>query len=175
MAEVASMRPDWHFVMVGPVVKISNADLPKAPNIHYLGGKQYRDLPAYMSGWQIGMLPFARSEATRFISPTKTPEYLAAGLPVVSTSITDVVNPYGVRGLAEIADTPEDMVAACERLLQVKADPKRLQAVDEFLSQNSWDLTWRKMSDLLSSVAQRDLKTPPLEVNPRHADAAQIV
>jgi UDP-galactopyranose mutase len=175
MAEVASMRPDWHFVMVGPVVKISDADLPKAPNIHYLGGKQYRDLPAYMSGWQIGMLPFARNEATRFISPTKTPEYLAAGLPVVSTSITDVVNPYGIRGLAEIADTPEDMVAACERLLQVKADPKRLQAVDEFLSQNSWDLTWRKMSDLLCSVAQRDLKTPPLEVNPRHADAAQIV
>ena len=93
-------------------MKIDPAKLPRAANIHYLGAKDYSELPAYISGWDVALLPFARNEATRFISPTKTPEYLAAGRPVVSTSIRDVVRPYGERGLARIADTPEEFVAA---------------------------------------------------------------
>ena len=91
-------RPDWQFVMIGPVVKIDPADLPRRPNIHYLGSKSYTELPHYIAGWDVALLLFARNEATRFISPTKTPEYLAAGKPVVSTSIRDVVNPYGELG-----------------------------------------------------------------------------
>ena len=93
--EVAEMRPDWSFVMVGPVVKISDDDLPKRPNIHYLGGKTYAELPAYLSGWDVALMPFAMNESTEFISPTKTPEYLAGGKPVVSTPIKDVVRHYG--------------------------------------------------------------------------------
>ena len=95
LSEVAAMRPMWQFVMLGPVVKINEADLPRRPNIHYLGMKTYKDLPAYLAGWDIAMLPFALNESTRFISPTKTPEYLAAGLPTISTSVRDVVSPYG--------------------------------------------------------------------------------
>ena len=87
--------------MVGPVAKIDPRTLPSRPNIHYLGAKSYKELPGYIAGWEVAMLPFARNEATRFISPTKTPEYLAAGRPVVSTSIPDVVRPYGEEGLAE--------------------------------------------------------------------------
>ena len=109
LAAAAKMRPDLHFVMVGPVVKIDSGTLPQGPNIHWLGGKAYKDLPAYMSGWDVVMLPFARNESTRFISPTKTPEYLAAGKPVVSTSITDVVRPYAVEKLVRIADTPAEI------------------------------------------------------------------
>ena len=104
LAGVADARPDWQLVMLGPVVKIDPASLPQRANIHYLGGKSYRELPQYVAGWDVALLPFARNEATRFISPTKTPEYMAAGKPVVSTSIRDVVRPYGEQGLVRIAD-----------------------------------------------------------------------
>ena len=84
IAAVADARPDWTIVMVGPVVKIDPATLPKRPNIAYLGGKTYAELPTYAAGWDVALMPFAINAATKFISPTKTPEYLAAGLPVVS-------------------------------------------------------------------------------------------
>ena len=100
-------------VMIGPVVKIDPDDLPRMPNIHYLGPKKYDELPRYLAGWDVALLLFARNEATRYISPTKTPEYLAAGKPVVSTSIRDVVKPYGEMGLVRIADAVPDFVTAC--------------------------------------------------------------
>jgi UDP-galactopyranose mutase len=80
---VSEARPDWQMVIVGPVVKIDPATLPRRANVHYLGGKSYTELPAYLSGWDVALLLFARNESTRFISPTKTPEYLAACRPVV--------------------------------------------------------------------------------------------
>jgi UDP-galactopyranose mutase len=142
-------------------VKISDADLPRAANIHYIGGKSYEELPRYMAGWDAAMLPFARNESTRFISPTKTPEYLAAGLPVVSTSITDVVRPYGEQKLVEIADAPNDFVAALERLLGTETPgqkQQRLQTVDKFLSQSSWDKTWSDMESLIVESAAENKK-----------------
>ena len=145
---IAAMRPDWQLVMVGPVVKIDPADLPRRPNIHYLGGKDYAELPSYLAGWDVAMLPFARNESTRFISPTKTPEYLAAGKPVVSTSIRDVVRPYGEQRLVRIADTPAEFVAAVEAALREDA-ADRLRRADAFLSQMSWDRTWEAMSILI--------------------------
>jgi UDP-galactopyranose mutase len=141
---IARARPDWQLVMVGPVVKISPDSLPRLPNIHYLGGKRYQELPAYLAGWDVAMLPFARTPATRFLSPTKTPEYLAAGRPVVSTSIRDVVRPYGELGLVRIADTPEDFVRAVEESLSQSRE-EWLPKVDAFLSRLSWDHTWSGM------------------------------
>ncbi|HEY9284104.1 MAG TPA: glycosyltransferase family 1 protein, partial [Pyrinomonadaceae bacterium] len=114
---VAAARPAWQFVMIGPVVKIDPASLPRRANIHYLGGKRYEELPAYLSGWDVALMPFAMNDSTRFISPTKTPEYLAAGRPVVSTPIRDVVRPYGTQELVEIAATAGEFVAAAEKLL----------------------------------------------------------
>jgi UDP-galactopyranose mutase len=148
---VAAARPDWHLVLVGPVVKIEAAELPRRPNIHYLGGKSYEELPHYLAGWDVALLPFARNEATRFISPTKTPEYLAAGKPVVSTSIRDVVRPYGEMGFVRVADTPSEFVEAVELSLG-EDSASRLRAVDAFLSQTSWDRTWGRMSELIEDV-----------------------
>jgi UDP-galactopyranose mutase len=154
IAQVAALRPDWHIVLVGPVVKIDQADLPRLPNIHYLGMKSYDELPAYIAGWDVAMLPFARNDSTRFISPTKTPEYLAAGLPVVSTSIRDVICPYGDAGVVYIADTAEEFLIAAEKALMEDA-PQRMKRVDAMLSQNSWSRTWGRMAELLDDVVQR--------------------
>jgi UDP-galactopyranose mutase len=151
LGKVAEMRPDWQFVMVGPVVKISREDLPQRPNIHYLGSKKYEQLPSYLAGWDVAMLPFARNEATRFISPTKTPEYLAAGKPVVSTSIRDVVRPYGQQGLVRIADEVPAFVRAC--MAAMAEDPsKRITQADAFLRHTSWDGTWTRIRLLLDEV-----------------------
>jgi UDP-galactopyranose mutase len=151
VAGLADARPDWHLVMIGPIAKIDEADLPRRPNVHYLGAKSYGDLPRYVAGWQVALLPFARNEATRFISPTKTPEYLAAGRPVVSTSIRDVVRPYGEQGLAYIADTVSDMVRACAAAMQEPSNV-RLARVDQFLRGTSWDATWRRADTLLAAA-----------------------
>lgn len=149
---IAKAKPDWQFVMIGPVVKIDPTLLPNHPNIHYLGGKSYQELPNYLAGWDVALLPFARNESTRFISPTKTPEYLAAGKPVVSTSIRDVVRPYGDEGLVYIADTVLEFVVAIERALnQSQTNTDWLNRVDAFLSQTSWDLTWQAMNELIET------------------------
>jgi UDP-galactopyranose mutase len=153
--EVALRKPDWHFVIVGPVVKIDLESLPKHPNIHYLGAKKYDELPAYLAGWDIALLLFARNDSTRFISPTKTPEYLAAGKPVISTSIRDVVRPYGEQKLVEIADTPDEFIYAAEKILLRPNDAEWLARVDAFLANVSWDKTWKQMSDLIDGVIER--------------------
>ncbi|HEY2029073.1 MAG TPA: glycosyltransferase family 1 protein [Myxococcales bacterium] len=153
---LAEARPQWQIVLIGPVVKIDPAMLPKAPNIHYLGMKKYAELPAYLAGWDVALLLFARNEATRYISPTKTPEYLAAGKPVVSTSIRDVVSPYGARGYVEIADTPADFVSAVEACL--RPDSERQARADHFLAKMSWDETFSRMKRLLDQSAQHRQK-----------------
>jgi UDP-galactopyranose mutase len=151
LAGLAEARPQWQLVMIGPVVKIDPAELPAHPNIHYLGPKGYDELPAYIAGWDVALLLFARNDATRFISPTKTPEYLAAGKPVVSTSIRDVVTPYGERGLVYIADTVDDMVRACNAALHEPQSGRRSRA-DSFLRGTSWDATWQRIDALLADV-----------------------
>jgi len=155
---VAQARPDWHLVIVGPVVKIDPATLPHRANIHYLGGKSYQELPKYLAGWDVTLLPFARNESTRFISPTKTPEYLAAGKPVVSTSIRDVIRPYGDEKLVYIADAvPEFVEAIANALDQNQNDATWQNRVDAFLSKNSWDRTWQQMNELIEhAIAARD-------------------
>jgi UDP-galactopyranose mutase len=149
---VAERRPDWQIVMLGPVVKISQSELPRRANIHYLGGKEYRSLPSYLAGWDVGLLPFAQNESTRFISPTKTPEYLAAGLPVVSTPITDVVDPYGTQELVEIAANADEFIDCTERAIASRNSRERIARTDRFLSQNSWDLTWSRMKRLIDAA-----------------------
>jgi UDP-galactopyranose mutase len=156
---VAAARPDWQLVMIGPVVKIDPASLPRRPNIHYLGSKSYGELPQYLAGWDVALLPFARNEATRFISPTKTPEYMAAGKPVVSTSIQDVVRPYGEQGLVRIADDVAAFVGACLAAMSEDAQ-ERVTAADAFLRQTSWDGTWTRIRGLLrAALRARDEDT----------------
>jgi UDP-galactopyranose mutase len=159
---VAAARPDWHLVMLGPVVKIDPDSLPHRANIHYLGSKRYEELPQYLAGWDVALLPFARNEATRFISPTKTPEYLAAGKPVVSTSIRDVVRPYGKQGLVRVADEAGAFVQACTAAMG--EDPvKRITQADAFLRQTSWDGTWTRIRSLLDDALRRRDGRPAID------------
>ena len=155
IAAVADARPDWQLVMVGPVVKISEDDLPRRDNIHYLGGKGYEELPAYLGNWDVALMPFAINEATRFISPTKTPEYLAAGKPVVSTPIKDVKRHYEKLSGVRIAATPEQFVEACERALALtRGDDAWLAEVDLLLADMSWDITQARMAKLIDNVVE---------------------
>ena len=156
LGEVAAMRPDWTFVMVGPVVKISEDELPRHDNIAYLGARTYAQLPAYLAGWDVALMPFAMNESTEFISPTKTPEYLAGGKPVVSTPVRDVVRHYGQLEGVGIAADAESFVAACEKALELGRDPGGdwLAEADLMLSASSWDITQARMAGLIAEVAR---------------------
>lgn len=154
LGKVARRRPEWQFVMIGPVVKIDHALLPGTSNVHYLGMKAYKELPPYFSNWNVAILPFALNDSTKYISPTKTPEYLAAGLPVVSTPIRDVVRTYGNEGFVQIASTADEFEAAIETALS-GSHPGNWPAIDKYLAENSWNHTWSEMNRLM--VAQMSL------------------
>lgn len=175
VASLAALRPDWALCMIGPVAKIDPASLPRAANIHWLGARDYRDLPAHLAQWDVGFMPFALNESTRFISPTKTPEFLAAGLPVVSTPVTDVVRDYGDPGLVEIARGAAEMAAKAQALLE-RPREVWLARVDARLKANSWDRTWARMDALLEEV--RSTRARPkgagLRVVARAAGAAHV-
>ncbi len=150
--EIAEARPNWNIVLIGPVVKINPDTLPGNANIHYLGSKSYHELPAYLSGWNIALIPFLLNESTRYISPTKTPEYLAAGIPVISTAITDIINPYGQNKLVHICATAEEFIRAAEHELQTEDKSEWLRKTDLFLAGNSWDQTYRNMFKLIQNA-----------------------
>ena len=144
--ELAAMRPQWQFILVGPVVKIDASALPQRPNIHYLGSKTYDELPKYLAGWDVALMPFAINESTRYISPTKTPEYLAGGRAVISTRIMDVVRTYGDCGMVRIADTAKDFARAIEAELARNHDRVALsRKADAILGDMSWESTWLRM------------------------------
>jgi glycosyltransferase involved in cell wall biosynthesis len=165
LAHIADERPAWQLIVVGPVVKIEASSLPVRSNIHYLGQKTYQELPSYLAGWDAALMPFAQNEATRFISPTKTLEYLAGGKQVISTPIADVVKPYGERGLVEVARA-ENFVQAIERVLRSPVQ-ERAADVERFLAGTSWQATWRGMSKLIESE-------PGRKVDSRADDATTV-
>ena len=157
IAALADAHPEWSLVMVGPVVKIDPVDLPRRSNIHYLGGKSYAELPVYLSGWDVALCPFAINDHTRFISPTKTPEYLAGGKPVVSTGIVDVRRHYGELEAVCVADTHAEFIAGCETALQLTKVARSTwrDAVDEALADLSWANTYTRMAALVDEAIVR--------------------
>ena len=163
VAAMAEARPDWQIVMVGPVVKIDPAGLPRHANIHWLGQQSYDDLPAFISGWDVCLLPFALNEATRYISPTKTLEYMACGRPSVSTPIKDVVEPYG--HVVSIAGDAPDFIAACDAILcrTPQAQAAHAKAVAEVVARTSWDITAQAMCELIARAdGERRTSRPKL-------------
>jgi glycosyltransferase involved in cell wall biosynthesis len=149
---LAAARPEWQIVLVGPVVKIDPATLPQPPNIHYFGQRSYDELPSYLAGWDVCLLPFARNDSTRFISPTKTLEYMAVELPIVSTPITDVAEPYG--DIVYLGGTAEEFLAACDAALASDARERNRRAtlMRKVLSGTSWDVTVSAMEELLATA-----------------------
>lgn len=168
LGRMAELKPEWRFVMIGPVVKIDEASLPRPSNIHYLGSKSYDELPAYIAGWDVAMMPFALNDSTRYISPTKTPEYLAAGRPVVSTPIRDVVQPYGENGLVQIASTAEEFISAIEASMDEDGFERRQKAA-EFMSGLSWNRTHQAMSDLVDNAVAANSKSRDIQRTSRAA------
>ncbi|MCW3090934.1 MAG: UDP-galactopyranose mutase [Ferruginibacter sp.] len=164
--QAANMKPDWHFILIGPVVKIDPEILPRNNNIHYLGSKSYNELPDYLRGWDIALIPFAINDSTKFISPTKTPEYLAAGKAVISTPITDVIVPYGEIGMVHIVDNAEQLVEKASLELDATEKESWLSGVDDFLSNISWDITWQRMLELIKKEVshKQNLRTIKKEI-----------
>jgi UDP-galactopyranose mutase len=154
---LADANRDLQFVMIGPVVKIDAAALPHRSNIHWLGAKSYDALPAYLAGWDAGFMPFALNEATRFISPTKTPEFLAAGIPVVSSAIRDVVTPYEDMGLVGIGTSLHDWSRKLRLAVARKNDVAWRRSVDAYLADLSWDATFTQMGELMRGALGMDL------------------
>jgi len=148
VGEVARRRPDWQVVLVGPIAKINPADIPALPNVHHLGRKDYADLPAYLAGWEVALMPFAHNSATRRISPTKTLEYLAAGLPVVSTSVPDVVADYS--HVVRIADDPDAFASACTDALGDAHDSAYHEMCRPLLEWNDWNRIAARIEQILS-------------------------
>lgn len=169
LRELSAAHPDWHIVMLGPVLKLNPERLPDVPNLHYLGAKTYAEVPRYLSGWDVALIPFALNAATRFVSPTKTPEYLAAGLPVVSTPIADVVHDYGDRGLVAIAADARGFAAAIEKILGCVDRNDWHRKVDTMLVRTSWDATWQAMVEQISLLAR---KPDPASVPTRSAHSS---
>jgi UDP-galactopyranose mutase len=157
LAFLADVHPHWQIVMVGPVVKIDPASLPQRPNIHYYGQRAYAQLPSFLKGWDICLLPFARNQATRYISPTKTLEYMAAGKMIASTPITDVAEPYGE--MVFLGATPEEFAMACEHALNADTTDRtsRQAKMREVLSRTSWDATAAQMAQLISEALDRKI------------------
>ena len=154
--EMADLKPKWEFIFIGPVVKIEESALPTNKNIHYLGMKDYKVLPQYISGWDLCIMPFAINASTEFISPTKTPEFLAAGKRVISTPIHDVIHPYGADGLVGIAGDAAGFIEIAEHALCHKQDNLWLGKVDQYLSTISWDKTWKDMAEQIECVMRKD-------------------
>jgi glycosyltransferase involved in cell wall biosynthesis len=152
VAAVADAHPEWQVVMVGPIAKIDPAGLPRRPNIHWMGQRRYDELPAFLAGWDVCLMPFALNASTRFISPTKTLEYLAAGKPVVSTPVRDVADQYAA--VVPIAATPAAFVAACESILARSPEARQRVAEDgaAVVARTSWDATATAMVALLRQV-----------------------
>jgi glycosyltransferase involved in cell wall biosynthesis len=189
VSSMADAHPEWQIVLVGPVVKIDPATLPKQPNVHYMGQRTYDQLPKFLAGWDVCLLPFAINDSTKFISPTKVLEYMAAELPSVSTPITDVKVPYG--DVVAIAETPAEFIAACERMLDATPEQKaalaeRMRAI---VARTSWDITANAMHKLiqttepgnkaqrltadLADIAEAGDKVSTLPLNTVHKQVAQ--
>jgi UDP-galactopyranose mutase len=153
----AQAHPDWQIVIVGPVVKIDPATLPSHPNLHFVGPSSYADLPSYLAGWDVCLLPFALNESTRFISPTKTLEYLAADKPIVSTPITDVAEPY--EGIVYLGRTPEEFIAACEQALSASDEERaaRSEKGRQVLARTSWDQTAASIESLIDEAVEKNM------------------
>ena len=161
---LARARPAWQFVIVGPVVKIDPAELPRLPNVHWLGMQPYENLPYLAAGWDVCLMPFAMNESTRFISPTKTLEYMASGKPVVSTPVRDVVGLYG--DVVRLASGAEGFLAACEQALTDRPAERaeRARRMASVVRRSSWDAAAARVEVLLRQTLTA---TPPA-----HAPAA---
>lgn len=174
LAQLADAHPEWQIVCVGPVVKIDPASLPVRNNIHYLGQQPYQALPQFLAGWDVCLMPFMLNESTQFISPTKVLEYMAAALPVVSTPIKDVAEPYG--DVVFIAKDAGSFIAHCERALALTdaQTARMVQRMKQIVSLTSWDSTAQQMKMLMSGAAEKATPLQEPELSQKKSSAFSL-
>lgn len=161
LLRAAALRPEYRFAMVGPVVKVDPDSLPKADNLHWLGGRDYAQLPAYCRGFDVCMMCFAINEATQYINPTKALEYMATGKPVVSTPVRDVVRQYA--DAADVVSSAEEFVRALDRAI-AKPDQAKIRRGLQRARQASWDETVDRMNELIDKATRRaEQKAAPVQ------------
>jgi len=147
--QVARANPEASFVMVGPIAKIADEDLPKLPNLYYPGMRSYKMLPHYLKSFDIAMMPFALNDSTRFISPTKTLEFMAAGKPIISTPIADVVRDY--KDYIHIVSTADEFSKAINSIMSKRWLREVNTYYQTILEKTSWDNTVQHMQKLITA------------------------
>lgn len=152
---LSTTHPEWQIVMVGPVAKLEESDLPRRPNIHYTGRQPYAQLPTFLKGFDVCLMPFAMNEATRNISPTKTLEYMAAHKPIVSTPVPDVVQNWS--DVVRIAADPAGFADAVKQALQETTRQRQQRARREaaHLACNTWDHIVQEMKARIDAALQQ--------------------
>lgn len=156
LSEMADLKPDYQFVMIGPVMNIDGEKLPQRKNIHFLGKKDYHSLPLYLAGWDCAIVPFLLNEETQLLNPTKTAEFLASGTPVVASAIKDIVSSYAQEDLVVIAHTAEEFINSIEMAISQNSNQEAwIKRVDAYLSKNSWDQTFLKMAKMEKAIPKK--------------------
>ena len=149
LAQLADANPDWNVVMVGPRTKVEESTLPQRPNLHWLGGRDYSQLPAYAKRFDVCLMPFALNEATEYINPTKALEYMATGKPIVSSAVEDVILQFS--DVVNIADSHDDFINLCRRAVAIPPRA-RIQLGIELARNNSWEAIVRKLLAHINEV-----------------------
>ena len=146
--KLADANPDWNIVMVGPVCKVDPAEFPQRPNLHWLGGRPYAQLPAYTKAFDVCLMPFALNEATEFINPTKALEYMATATPIVSTAVPDVVSNF--HRVVKIG-TPEQFLKLCHEQAY-QPDQLAVERGVKMANENTWDAIVAKLEGHIEDV-----------------------
>jgi glycosyltransferase involved in cell wall biosynthesis len=167
IAEVADELPDWDVHIVGPIAKIEREELPGRPNLSFPGPVDYRHLPKALAGFDVALMPFALNDATRSISPTKTLEYMAAGLPIVSTKVPDVVADFS--DVVLLADDVVDFAHHCRAALREAGTDAWEQRIAPIVERHRWDCIAGNMSDLIDA-RREELERSELSLPGGHGD-----
>lgn len=153
LARLADALPRCSIAMVGPTAKIDAAALPLRRNLHWLGRRDYADLPAITKGFSVCLMPFARNAATEFINPTKALEYMATGRPIVSTAIDEVRTNFG--HVCRIARSVGEFIAFCSDELE-RPSRLRVRRGLQLAAENTWEAITAEMdAHLLAACARR--------------------
>lgn len=155
LSALATAHPEWSVVVIGPSCKVDPAEFPQHANLHFLGGREYAQLPAYVKGLDVCLMPFALNEATAFINPTKALEYMATARPIVSTAVEDVVLQFA--DVVSISNSHDEFIANCERAVAAP-DPERINTGLQRAAGNSWDAIVARLEEYIAdALAEREL------------------
>jgi glycosyltransferase involved in cell wall biosynthesis len=154
IGKLAAARPDWHIVMVGPTAKVDPAEFPQAPNLHWLGGRDYSQLPAYTKAFDVALMPFALNEATEYINPTKALEYMATATPIISTPVPDVVSNFAT--VVKISENSNEFVELCvAQACQI--DKIAVERGLKMANENTWDAIVAKLEKHIEEAIVRKM------------------